>query len=139
MPGENLPRNQQTKFTYNHWLVESCGAKFLAPPPRIAPLSFAPTRTGPKNSKFYGPDPGPTRLYFPRTEPKQFSINTKLTSFDPGRPENSEVRKIFCVEINDLSFISDYNKHENIPCNEVITSKYVLIKDNNHSISSFWE
>ena len=47
--------------------LESCGARLLAPQPRIAPLSFAPTRTGPKNSKFYGPDPGPTRLYFPWT------------------------------------------------------------------------
>ena len=43
--------------------------KFLAPRPRNAPLPFAPTRTGPKSSKFYGPDPGPTRLYFPRTGP----------------------------------------------------------------------
>ena len=71
--------------------LESCGARFLAPRPRIAPLSFAPTRTGPKNSKFYGPDPGPTRLYFPRTGPKQFGINPKLSSFDLNRTENSEV------------------------------------------------
>ena len=50
------------------------GARFLAPRPRIAPLSFAPTRTGPKNSKFYGPDPGPTRLYFSRTGPDRNNL-----------------------------------------------------------------
>ena len=49
-------------------------ARFLAPRPRIAPLSFAPTRTGPKNSKFYGPDPGPTQLYFPRTGPDRNNL-----------------------------------------------------------------
>ena len=54
--------------------IESCGARFLAPRTGIAPLSFAPTRTGPKNSKFYGPDPGPTRLYFPRTGPDRNSL-----------------------------------------------------------------
>ena len=54
--------------------LESCGARFLAPRTGIAPLSFAPTRTGPKNSKFYGPDPGPTRLYFPRTGPDRNSL-----------------------------------------------------------------
>ena len=55
--------------------------------------------------------PGPDR-----TGPKQFSINPKLTSFDPDRPENSEVWKMFCVEIKNLSFksISDYNKHVNM-------------------------
>ena len=54
--------------------IESCGARFLEPRSRIAPLSFAPTRTGPKNSKFYGPDPGPTRLYFPRTGPDRNNL-----------------------------------------------------------------
>ena len=49
-------------------------ARFLAPRSRIAPLSFAPTRTGPKNSKFNGPDPGPTRLYFPRTGPDRNNL-----------------------------------------------------------------
>ena len=48
--------------------------KVLAPRLRIAPLSFAPTRTEPKNSKFYGPDPGRTRLYFPRTGPDQNNL-----------------------------------------------------------------
>ena len=50
--------------------------KVLAPRPRIAPLSFAPTRTGPnrKNSKFYGPDPGLTGLYFPRTGPDRNNL-----------------------------------------------------------------
>ena len=43
--------------------------KVLAPQPRNALLSFAQTQTGPKNSKFYGPDPRPTRLYFPQTGP----------------------------------------------------------------------
>ena len=61
-----------------HWVsvkgIESCGARFLAPRTGIAPLSFAPTRTGPKNSKFYGTDPGPTRLYFPRTGPDRNSL-----------------------------------------------------------------
>ena len=47
--------------------------------------------------------PGPDR-----TGPKQFSINPKLASFDPDRPENSEVCKIFCVEIKDLSFKSSF-------------------------------
>ena len=71
--------------------LESCGARFLGPRPCNAPLPFAPTRTGPKSSKFYGPDPGPTRLYFPRTGPtrlyfsrtgpKQYSINPKLANF----------------------------------------------------------
>ena len=91
--------------------------------PRIAPLSFAPTRTGPKNSKFYGPDPRPTRLYFPqtgpdRTGPKQLSINPKLTSFDPDQPESSEVWKLFCVEIKDLSFNSSFRLQK--------TREYVL-------------
>ena len=54
--------------------------------------------------------PGPDR-----TGPKQFSINPKLTSFDPDRPENSEVWKIFSVEIKDLGLVSDYNKHVNMP------------------------
>ena len=42
-------------------VLESCGARFLAPRPQNAPLFFAPTRTGPKNNKSYGPDPGPDR------------------------------------------------------------------------------
>ena len=54
--------------------LESCGARFLVPRPRIAPLSFAPIRTGPKNCTFYGPDPGPTRLYFPRTGPDRNNL-----------------------------------------------------------------
>ena len=58
-----------------HWcILESCGARFLVPWPRIAPLSFAPTRTGPKNCTFYGPDPGPNRLYFPRTGPDRNNL-----------------------------------------------------------------
>ena len=76
--------------------LESCGARFLAPRPRSAPLFFTPTRTGPKNSKFHGPDPWTDPIIFSpdRTGPKQFSINPKLTSFDPDRPENSEVWKL---------------------------------------------
>ena len=56
--------------------LESCGVRILAPRPRIAPWSFAPTRTGPKKSKFYGPDPGPTRLYFPRTGPDRNNLQS---------------------------------------------------------------
>ena len=71
-------------FIYHHFFricqFESCGARFLAPRPRIAPLSFAPTRTGPKNSKFYGPEPGPTRSYFPRTGPLLWDFGPKLCS-----------------------------------------------------------
>ena len=56
-----------------------------------------------------------------QTVPKQFSINPKSTSFDPNRPENSEVYgKYFSFKSR-----SDYNKHVNIPCNEVITSNNV--------------
>ena len=66
----------QSNILYIHTLrvLESCGARFLAPRPRNAPSPFAPTRTGPKSSKFYGPDPGPTRLYFNRTGPDQNNI-----------------------------------------------------------------
>ena len=41
--------------------------KVFGTPTPYCPVIFALTQTGPKNSKFYGPDPGPTRLYFPRT------------------------------------------------------------------------
>ena len=70
----NLLNEKQFGFRPNHSTLESCGARFLAPRPRIAPLSFAPTRTGLKNSKFCGPDPGPTRLYFPRTGPDRNNL-----------------------------------------------------------------
>ena len=109
-----IDRHQLSRPVFGHIsILTSLTAHFMVGKkmftrPRIAPLSFALIRTGPKNSKFYGPDPGPTRLYFPSTGPKQFSINPKLTSFDPDRPENSEVRKIFCVEIKDLRFKSSF-------------------------------
>ena len=66
--------SRNDKFCPGPWTLESCGARFLAPRPRIPPLSYAPTRTGPKNSKFYGPDPGLTRLYFPRTGPDRNNL-----------------------------------------------------------------
>ena len=72
-----LLRSNITQYRWGYckyFEVESCGARFLAPRTGIAPLSFAPTRTGPKNSKFYGPDLEPTRLYFPRTGPDRNSL-----------------------------------------------------------------
>ena len=96
----NAPLRTHTSIS----TLESCGARFLAPRTGIAPLSFAPTRTGPKNSKFYGPDPGPTRLYFPRTGPDRNSLastrNLKVSTRTD--PKNSEVWKIFCVEIKEI-------------------------------------
>ena len=83
-----------TSKYHNHLILESCGARFLAPRPRNAPLPFAPTRTGPKSSNFIAPTldrpdyifPGPDRpdYIFPeldRTGPKQYSINPKLANF----------------------------------------------------------
>ena len=52
--------------------IESCGARLLAPRPRNAPLSFAPTRTGPKNSKFYGPTPDRPDYIFPGPDRPDF-------------------------------------------------------------------
>ena len=121
--------------------IESCGARFLAPRTGIAPLSFAPTRTGPKNSKFYGPDPGPTRLYFPRTGPDRNSLastrNLKVSTRTD--PKIRKYVKYFVLRSNRSNQVSDYNKHVNMPFNKVITSNNVLIKDNNHSTSSVWE
>ena len=89
-----------------HFPLESCGARFLAPLPCNAPLSFAPIRTGSnllprpgldqKKSKFFGPDLGPTRLYFPRTG-----------------PDGSNLASTWNQQV------SDYNKHVITPCNEV--------------------
>ena len=74
------------------------------------------------------------------TGPKQFSINPKLTSFDPDRPEYSEVWKIFCAEDQRFKLqIKFQTKLVNMPCDEVITSNNMLIKDNNNSTSSVWE
>ena len=121
--------------------LESCGARFLAPRTGIAPLSFAPTRTGPKNSKFYGPDPGPTRLYFPRTGPDRNSLastrNLKVSTRTD--PKILKYGKYFVLRSKRSNQVSDYNKHVNMPFNKVITSNNVLIKDNNHSTSSDWE
>ena len=121
--------------------VESCGARFLAPRTGIAPLSFAPTRTGPKNSKFYGPDPGPTRLYFPRTGPDRNSLastrNLKVSTRTD--PKYLKYGKYFVLRSKRSNQVSDYNKHVNMPFNKVMTSNNVLIKDNNHSSSSVWE
>ena len=88
----------------NHGVLESCGARFLAPRPRIAPLPFAPTRTGPKNSKFYGPDPGPTRFYFPRTGPDRNNLASTRNEQVLTRTDPKILRygKSFCVEIKDL-------------------------------------
>ena len=132
------PLRNQLKPQYQ---LESCGARFLAPRTVIAPLSFAPTRTGPKNSKFYGPDPGPTRLYFPRTGPDRNSLastrNLKVSArTDPKIPKYG---KYFVLRSKRSNQVSDYNKHANMPFNKVITSNNVLIKDNNHSTSSVWE
>ena len=121
--------------------LESCGARFLAPRTGIAPLSFAPTRTGPKNSKFYGPDPGPTRLYFPRTGPDRNSLastrNLKVSTRTD--PKILKYGKYFVLRSKRSNQVSDYNKHVNMPFNKVITSNNVLIKGNNHSTSSVWE
>ena len=128
----------QQKPTLGHSVVESCGARFLAPRTGIAPLSFAPTRTGPKNSKFYGPDPGPTRLYFPRTGPKQFSINLKFKKVSTRTdPKILKYGKYFVLRSKRSNQVSDYNKHMNMPFNKVITSDNML--NNNHSTSSVWE
>ena len=51
----------------NPFALESCGQGFLAPQPRNALLSFAPTQTGLHNSKFYGSDPRPDYI-FPRPD-----------------------------------------------------------------------
>ena len=122
-------------------VLESCGARFLAPRTGIAPLSFAPTRTGPKNSKFYGPDPGPTRLYFPRTGPDRNSLastrNLKVSTRTD--PKILKYGKYFVLRSKRSNQVSDYHKHVNMPFNKVITSNNVLIKDNNHSTSSVWE
>ena len=121
--------------------IESCRARFLAPRTGIAPLSFAPTRTGPKNSKFYGPDPGPIRLYFPRTGPDRNSLastrNLKVSTRTD--PKILKYGKYFVLRSKRSNQVSDYNKHVNMPFNKVITSNNVLIKDNNHSTSSVWE
>ena len=122
-------------------LLESCGARFLAPRTGIALLSFAPTRTGPKNSKFYGPDPGPTRLYFPRTGPDRNSLastrNLKVST--RTGPKILKYGKYFVLRSKRSNQVSDCNKHVNMSFNKVITSNNVLIKDNNHPTSSVWE
>ena len=78
-------------------------------------LSFGPTQTEPKNSKFYGPDPGPTRLYSVRT-----GLDRTETIY-----HQPEVKK-FQTTIN-----------VNTPCNKVITSYNVVIRGNNHSTCQF--
>ena len=67
---------------YNFKLeVVSCGARFLAPRPRSAPISFA--RPGPdrKIVNFMAPPLTPDRPDYIFPEPKQFSINPKFASF----------------------------------------------------------
>ena len=128
-----------------HCILEArvlrAGARFLAPRTGIAPLSFAPTRTGPKNSKFYGPDPGPARLYFPRTGPDRNSSASTRSLKVSTRTDPKLLRygKYFVLRSKRSNQVSDYNKHVNMHFNKVITSNNVLIKDNNHSTSSVWE
>ena len=133
--------DQELSLPTEMFILESCGARFLAPRTGIAPLSFAPTRTGPKNCKFYGPDPGPTRLYFPRTGPDRNSLastrNLKVSTRTD--PKILKYGKYFVLRSKRSNQVSDYNKHVNMPFNKVITSNNVLIKDNNHSTSSVWE
>ena len=121
--------------------LESCGARFLAPQTGITPLFFAPTGTGPKNSKFYDPDPGPTRLYFPRTGPDWNSLASTRNLKVSTRTDPKILRygKYFVLRSKRSNQVSDYNKHVNMHFNKVITSNNVLIKDNNHSTSSVWE
>ena len=76
-------------------------------------------QTKKKKSWFYGPwvlDPGLTRLYSAQTEPDHYNL-----------PEVNKFQTTL------------YNKHMNTPCNEVITSYNMLIRDRNHSTCSVWE
>ena len=69
-------------------------------PTRSVPLSFAPTRTGPKNSKFMALTLGRPDYILPR----------------PDRTETIYHQPEIHIHV------SDYNKHVNMPCNQVITS-----------------
>ena len=71
---KNLPFlywNCQIWSKFDTFEIESCGARFLTSRPRNAPLTFASTWTGWKNSTFYGPDPELIRLYSARTRSDQ--------------------------------------------------------------------
>ena len=81
------------------------------------------------------PDPGPTRLYSPRTGPDRNSLastrNLKVSTRTD--PKILKYGKYFVLRSKRSSNqVSDYNKHVNMPFNKVITSNNVLIKDNNH-------
>ena len=97
--------------------LESCEARFLAPWPCNAPLSFAPTLTGPKNSTFYSPDPRLTRLYSAWTIP-----NWIKTIY-----HQSEITSIRLQQTHECTLQWS---------NNIIN---MVIRENNHSSCSVWE
>ena len=64
MPITSVMVMTTVNFVHMIYPVQVLRGKVFSTRPRNALLSFAPTLTRLKNSQSYGPDPGPTQLYF---------------------------------------------------------------------------
>ena len=67
------------------FLIRVLWGKVFGTPTPYYPVTFCPGPDRTKNSKFYGPDPGPTRIYFPRPDPTRPDPKIFFKMFpDPG-------------------------------------------------------